>query len=75
MQAWRFVRFVADLDIGYDTMLNFMNHISTSQNERYLKNKYAVELSNQCKLNNRFMTEISHKSDKYCSDYYNINLH
>ena len=75
VQAWIFLRFVLGLNIGSNTMLNFMNHIYTRQNESYLKNKYAVELSNQCKLNNIFMTEISHKSDKYCSDYYNINLH
>ena len=37
MQAWRFVRFVVGLNIGSDTMLNFMNHRSTSQNESYLK--------------------------------------
>ena len=40
------------------------------------ENMYAMELSNKCKLNNGFnMTKISHKSNKYCSDYHNINLH
>ena len=33
----RFHRFSTSLNIGSDTMLNFMNHISTRQNESYLK--------------------------------------
>ena len=36
--------------------------------------KDGVELSKQCKLDNKFMTTITHKSDKYCIDYYYVNL-
>ena len=42
---------------------------------RASQNKYALEFSNQCKLKTRFMTQISHKSEKYYSYYHNINIH
>ena len=50
MQAWKFVRFAASLNNGSDTMLNLVNHGSSSLNESNLKNKDVVESTIQCKI-------------------------
>ena len=39
------------------------------------ENKDAVESIIQCKLNNRFMTEILYTSDKNWSEYHCIDYH